>query len=356
MKRKIIELKNPLLSTWSSESHFMSLILNQKGSMSWIFNNYINLIGHYFEDTKMITIGFFPRHDPTNPENPINAWSMCPFAATKNVSYDFINENFKDVISYVFEAIDDGYCIYLDLKQDFLDKKMSGNVHKTFVYGYDNNKKVVLVADHYNNGKYDMAEVEFEKFKLAFEKAYEKNAQIDTNKSYSNQNQVVSELRKIVLIKLREYNYTFNVEWFKMQLNDYINATYTLGCIAPVHKINNAKMYYGVSCYQLVIDYMYRLWEGKVDDLDWRCITLLCDHKKLMKKRIVYFYNNKICDITEKEIIEYENLEKQAQVLLNLFLKYYVKPDKEILLKIIDGIKKMKKAERVLLEELLNKI
>lgn len=156
MKRKVIELKKPMLSTWSSESHFMSLILNKNEASAWIFNNYMNLLGHYFEDTKMITIGFFPRHDPTNPENPVNAWSTCPFVLTNSVSCEFINNNFEDIISYAIEAINDNYCIYLDLKQGFLDKKMSGNIHKTFVYGYDDNKMIMLVADHYSHGKYDI--------------------------------------------------------------------------------------------------------------------------------------------------------------------------------------------------------
>ena len=356
MKKKVIMIEKPILSTWSSESHFMSLILKQKEAMSWVVNNYMNLIGHFFEDTQMITLGFFPRHDPTNPESPINAWNTCPFVETKCVSYEFISDNYESIISYLVEAINEEWCVYLDLRQEFLDRKMPIGTHKTFIYGYDDIEKVMMVADHYANGKYDTEKIGYENIKLSFEKAYERNVQIESNKRFSDKKQSIFELRKIILIKLRECDYTFNVEWFKIQLNDYINSRYTLECVAPVHKINNTKLFYGIECYKFVIDYMYVLLEERINRIDWRCITLLCDHKKMLKIRIEYFYVNKICDITEQEIKGYEYLVKQSQVVLNCFLKYCIKQDKAILIRIIEKIRKMKEIEVVLLEGLINKI
>ena len=41
------------------------------------------------------------------------------------------------------------------MKQNCLDTKIEGmDIHKTFIYGYDDEKKQVLVADHYDNGRY----------------------------------------------------------------------------------------------------------------------------------------------------------------------------------------------------------
>lgn len=45
IEKKNLNLEKPILKTWSSESHFMSMILGMEGSKDWIANNYIQMIG-----------------------------------------------------------------------------------------------------------------------------------------------------------------------------------------------------------------------------------------------------------------------------------------------------------------------
>ena len=42
---KKLNLAKPILKTWSSESHFMSMILDMDGAKDWIANNYVQMIG-----------------------------------------------------------------------------------------------------------------------------------------------------------------------------------------------------------------------------------------------------------------------------------------------------------------------
>ena len=86
IEKKNLNLEKPILKTWSSESHFMSMILGMEGSKDWIANNYIQMIGQNMYGIQKTVFCFFPKHDPFCEDTNINVWNSCPFLDTKYVS------------------------------------------------------------------------------------------------------------------------------------------------------------------------------------------------------------------------------------------------------------------------------
>lgn len=81
----------------------------------------------------------------------------------------------------------------------------------------------------------------------------------------------------------------FNQDWFKIQLKDYLNSTYSLDCIIPLTVEEDVSMYLGIKSYDLLLDYMDGMLNDRTLRKDWRIFTLICDHKNLLMMRMDYF-------------------------------------------------------------------
>ena len=90
--------------------------------------------------------------------------------------------------------------------------------------------------------------------------------------------------------------------------------------------------------------------------MDWRIFTLLYDHKFLMLERIIYLKDSGAVFIEKNIICSYEQLLELAKASKNIYIKYTITHDKDLLVKIIGLLKLMRKLEESLLEELYNMI
>ena len=349
-ERIILNIEKPLLRTWSSESHLMSMILAQENAERWIFNNYINLLGYQISDKNQNLLAFFPKHNPMENEVPINAWTGCPFLQVHMVSPSYIKN--VDIVEYVIHSIQNGFYIYLDLCQEYLKTRLNTSVHKTFVYGFDKVSKRFYVADHYNSWKYSLAEVTFDEFVQAYNAVHlngEENS-FDLKKG-------MYETSLVVLARPKAFKYEFNLKWFEMQLEDYLNSTYSLDCVVPLTVPRETTMYFGISSYDLIMNYVDGILKNKESvKMDWRIFTLICDHKKILNLRNDFFRKLKICNFTNKESERYEKLYQSSEILLNLFLKTIATGEDNHLKKIKNICIEMKRNEFDLLQQLRMKI
>ena len=350
---KILPLAKPVLRTWASESNLESIALLQENAMEWMFDNYINLMGswHYQEKRSLLT--FVPKHAPALHDAALSAWMKCPFLEFHFVSHNFVRNKYENILEYIMYAIEQGYYILFNVLQKNLSVRVGNRLHKTFVYGFDKNKKILYVADHYNHGKYALAELGFDEYLEAYEITYWNNNGnlLESGKEMIRENHLIS------IAKPKEFKYEFNLEWFKLQLKDYMNSTYSLYSTAVITEGEGYKRYFGISCYNLALDYLDELIKNDDESpKDWRVFTLICDHKKLLKMRMEFFQDRGVCNISNKEMEKYGMLLKSSEVELNLFLKYVISGDIKLLNKMQDMLMEMKEVEYKLLSELQNKL
>ena len=353
-ERKILDLAKPILRTWSSGSNLESIALLQENAIEWMFDNYINLIGHWSYQGNSALLAFIPENFPIIEDMSLSAWLRCPFLSFYYVSHDFVRNRFDNILEYIMFVIEEGYYIYLDMFQETLSVRIGTKYHRTFIYGFDKKRRILYVTDHYNRGKYALAELGFDEFLNTYEFTYWDN---DGCKLTGSGKKIIRERQQITVAKPKSFQYEFNVDWFKLQLKDYLDATYRLHCAAVITETEGYKRYFGIGSYDLAMDYLEMLIEDDREIVkDWKVFTLICDHKKLLRMRLDFFQERGICNFSREEKIKYDMLYRSSEVVLNLFIKYRVSRKTEPLKKMKEILKSMKSTESELLRELLNKL
>ena len=349
-ERKILDLAKPILRTWSSESDLESMALLQENAIDWMLDNYVNMIGYWNYQEQRCALELIPRQDPTLGDPMLCSWMKCPFINLYTVSHSFVRNRFENILAYILDAIESGYYIFFYIHQGTLSTRMGPDVHGIFVYGFDKKNQILYVADHYDNGKYALAELGFEEFLKAYELTY-----WDEEGYYlpKYENDILWENKPIYIAKSRPFKYEFSVEWFKIQLKDYLESTHSLNSAASVTEGPGYKRYYGISSYDLVIYYMDQLACNKENVMkDHRIITIICDHKKLIAMRMEYFREKGLCMIHEEDVEKSRMLYKSSEIILYLFLKFKLTDNIEILEKIKDILWEMKNIEFELLSDI----
>lgn len=352
-QKNILKLAKPITNTWAAQSHLESMILLQDNAQCWMFDNYINLLGSWDYQRKKCSLGFIPFSNPTLHDITLSAWIKCPFIEFAQLSHYYVKSEYEDILEFVFYAIDAGYYLFMELYQAVLPKRTNLKYQLTFIYGYDKEKKTIYVADHYDNGKYLIAEIGF----LEFVKSY-KIAYWDTEEEnlLESSKEIVREKKLITVAKQKDFKYEFNKEWFKYQLIDYLDATYRLHGISPIPEQAYHIRYFGINGYDLLNYFLCELVNDEGIWRDWRSFTLLSDHKKLLLKRVEFLNENRICMITNEEIKKYNELYRSAQIIQNLFLKYAISSSKDVVGKMKKILLEMKSVEEEILTSLYYKL
>lgn len=350
--RNIHKLAKPILRTWASESHLESMALLEENAVEWMFDNYINLIGAR-DDFNKFCLEIIPRHDPASGDVTLCSWMRCPFIEFYSVSHNYVKKQFGSILDYIIYTLDKGFNIYMKMAQESLSVKMDVPFHSPFIYGYDKKLKLLYVADHYNNQKYALAQLGFDEFVKAYELTY-----WDSN-GYQLLEKGDDKLQECELIQIarpRPYKYEFNLDWFLLQLRDYLNAGYRLDSVAAVSPERGYKRYFGFNCYNLLLEYVesFKVFENQRKD--WRLFTMLCDHKNLFKMRLDFILQRHIADISDIEIPKCDWLSQTSEKILSLFLKYKVSGKTDILDRIQKLLNEMKPVEFELLCSIQRKL
>ena len=155
-----------------------------------------------------------------------------------------------------------------------------------------------------------------------------------------------------MLIKRKEYIYEFNAKWLLLQFGNYLDSSYGFDSLAPFVKKKDFTYYYGMHCYVLLSIHIEKLISDGNYRINWRLFTLLYDHKLVMYDRISYLMNNRYICHDEPTLQLFYRLLEDAKVMRNLYLKYIITRDTNILRKILTCIFEMQQFERGLLEQI----
>ena len=201
-------------------------------------------------------------------------------------------------------------------------------IHSTFVYGYDNTKKTVFVADFWESGKYEHKEITYD----------EMNSSMDNNYI-------------INLFKLQNATYTFNPILMQTFLEDYLKSTDSFKRFEFSNKEYNKQITFGLGYY----DYLKEYCTNK-QLIDIRFFHLLFDHKQLMKYRLEYLFHHKYLTSDSYKLLNQKNNEliNTSLQLRTMVLKYNLTKDSNLLDRILGIISALKKSDQLFVSELLN--
>ena len=337
-QKKILPLQEVGIGAWPEQNFLLGVLLTQETGWDWVMNQFIQLRGsHYlryrFGDVDA-SITFYPYgiHQLTP-----NIFDLCPYINKYTIPKSMVLGIYGRFHEFVRVAINGGFYLSTFLDQ-FFREDMEGNYgfhHPAFIYGYDDGRGVVYLADNFERGKYGRKEITYNQLNRAFE--------LVTGDMWE-----VS----VFLYKLVPYKHRFNSQYVKEQIRDYIepgrgicylNRTV---CIDPCYQDEEYtnEVFFGVQCYGLLLRYLEAIEEDNPDYLskDWRSFVMLCDHKYLMARRYKHMTEHGWMKRDEGLYKRLKQLEQECTIAQNIFIKYTITEDKNIMKRLKERVKNIR--------------
>lgn len=328
-------LKNPILKTWASYSFLLSTILNEKTSLDWVLNYFIQFKceenGHPF-------FRLLPDKSPITRHGCLNAWDICPFIDKFTINREIITMRYQKFTDFIVDSLSKKYLVYTNLNQSKLRGKEFA--HPCYINGYNKVDNIIFVNDHLDHGRY--VEV-----KCTFDEINEEYNHVDYNTADD-----ILWLNNIYMISPKENTYVFNVPLMISFIEDYLNG---VDRYEKHLEMCGNKEVSGVNVYDKLQEYLDRLCNGE-EWIDNRVITIFEDHKVLMRMRIQYLIDNNYIFDCDKILNTSIEIEKLSNTALYLMLKYQITGNTSIIMRIKVIYDKIRELEVLNLESLLNKL
>lgn len=321
-----LPVEYPPITSFPAIANSLSILwANEDKIIPWISDHYIQLMIRPHNPSTQSDF-----YDQSDMDNYIIPAYSCPFISwMRNNQTTAHFTNFTDYIEhqirheYYLDACLDRY--YLSCSQNFNKKHF---IHQTFIYGFDSEKKQVFVSDFYDDGRYVRKIVSYD----------------EINKAIENIDYFIN------LYRYEDFHYETNFDLLKLSIEDYINCRDSLKKFEFSCVSYNKEILYGIDFYDYIIDVFC-----EEEYIDKRPFHVLCDHKKVMKIRLEYLYkigafdNNVISELNARNDL----LIKDSIILRNMVIKYNICRSGDLLQKIKEKCRILKRLDKDFSEDLL---
>lgn len=267
---------------------------------AWKNMNYIQLFFNE-QDNNTVFLDYFMY--------PRKGWDasyncMSNFLDTEYFNCSCLDE--EEIIKYVVDSINNGYYLNISFDEFYIEGKYSYNKvhfdHYNLVHGYDENKRVFYLFGYKGGGKLAKTTISFENFL----KSYGKVSVVRYKLSY---NSVV---------------YKFNIAYVKLVLFEYLNSLNSSTRFSGI--LSQRDGTYGLSIFEAIKEKGRSLLVK-----DHRISYVLCEHCRIMKERLEYLQEYGYTDASSADILDEkcEDMLNYANLLKNLVVKHYIKPQYE---------------------------
>lgn len=338
MDKKVLPVAEPnnFIAYKPFDASRIAILLAQESLCKEIYENFL-----HFRIEKKVINGNINLDCHFNEEFSSIGVKKVPTDIIKDLNIDFITfckvsieRNF-----YIFLPIDTSEITnYLNYKKDLIP-------HHIFIYGYDDEKNVFYCAEFFSfsNSPYSFQTVTYQEMEAAYLKLQ------SILKSNTMNNEWAQWMKDIQLLKsFTEYVDKFNVKRLIIGLQNYLNEN---DCAGNKNYIKD--VYYGSAIYELVLEYINDNLINNQKDFDIRCFALIFYRFHYMKLQTVFIKENYCLSskYIQYFINRYLKLEKEAQVILSLTIKFRISGEKNLLYKVSALIKKIKKNDLYITKE-----
>lgn len=222
-------------------------------------------------------------------------------------------------------------------------------MHDTFIYGYDDVKKIFYIADFFQGRKYDFSTAAFDEMDAAFQ----------CRDKLKNGNWVFYD--DIILLKPRhDPKAVFEPARVRSSLEAYLKGRPLIDTFqrtrnyTPMKEKDNL---FGMNCYQILHRHINYI-EETGDILDERPygLHIMYEHKKIMTERLQYMKQKEYIANADKYINIYADLAQKILIGRNLYIKYSITKDREIMKKISKIVSDAEMVEADVLPEMIGDI
>ncbi len=157
-------------------------------------------------------------------------------------------------------------------------------------------------------------------------------------------------LKDIQLLKsFADYKDKFTIQRVQSGLRFYLDGRDCYG-----NKGYLKDVYYGIAIYNLLEEYINEILKENYELFDIRCFTLIFFHFRYLRLQAEFIKQNYDIEKQDVFIKKFLDLEKCANILLNVAIKYQITRKKAILQNIIKKIKEMKEGDINILTQYIN--
>ena len=320
--------KNPLIKTYQHQAYAFSILGNSEESKWWMINNFLQLI--YAPE---YTTESFNYHTDFLTRQGAFEW--------EGVSDDTLDLYKIDRLPYIENGLNQAKYAWLCLDEFYIKDSIwyqkEHMFHDTLVYGYDNERKIFYKIGHNKNGIYCTSEIEYNIFKKS-------NPCMIKFIGVKNNYKI-----KIDIVKIRNTLLKY-LNVLEENLSDEMNYKTTY-----FHrKEKYERSYYGIKACEEINNIIVRQIKTN-QKIDLRITSLILEHKKVILECINILDKNKIISC-EGEIMEYNKVLKYANIYQNLCIKYNLKNDLKISMKIEEVMKLIILKEKKILLNICDKL
>lgn len=302
---KKINLVYPFSALYPADASLLSLILTDQKSLGWILNAYCNI-----NISKDYYLCDFTRK---------KKFSDCPFLECKVIDdREGILKNFSNFNEFIKHCTNNNYIIYLNVNTKYIAQYMKNDniCHNMMVYGYDEIKSLVNIADFFPNKGYKYT--------------YDTCSINEINNAFYFYKDVVEEGKfdEITLLKYRSCDdYMFDKMIYIENLKKYLNGSNIY--YEYYNEVEeNVKIYFknwetiscGLECYDTISEMLIN------NSHKWiiHPIQALLCHKLIIKNGLHYLQEYGHLQ-NHHQLFEYcSELCDDLIQIRNLYLKYFI--------------------------------
>lgn len=328
----------PIISCYPATSQAAGILFTDKFISEWMYNNFIQLF-------QVESNGAIDYYDFAIDNNP--------FLSYNELNYEFIYNNWNAISDFIIGCINDDYYVRLfnNVSKNSLYNNNDEMQHDILIFGYNKKNKLYKVADHFNNGRFEIASCSFDELEKAVD-TYDPDL-FDKNPAFLNSIQMIHKEENLMRLRFSMYNsqqmgylLSFNLRRIIYSLQDYVNCNpttnwYTRGRVMDTELAGTHK--WGIDCYDVI---KYQVINHETANLSFvlQSCFVLKNHKMVMIERIKLI-DNKI-GLTRKNIhiknfIYLQELtSKLMMMVMKFFYKYKLNNMANRISLLIDEIKK----------------
>ena len=344
--RLVLNIQNSVVDVFNGYACTTSICIDKTDGRKWFVQNYLNYLTIYNENYDFSISDYFYSDYTYNcainffqPENIMN----FPY-----ITYSVPCSMVKDIVAFIRDRIIDGYyvCLFVNLRYIKQYNKNSDVIHDVFIYGFDDEKRLMYATGYVNGQKYSQINYTYEEI----EKAYQ-SLNVDSPAHIN------FDTKRISFFKYREnFKYDFSVAKFINDLKEYLN-------IIESPSINTRRLCYGRDYSEDLVaygnkgitvlkEYIKKCILSKKEYVDMRQVYFLLNHKINMKYKMEYLLEEGAIH-DNSFVLEYDKIISLAKKGMNLMIKFYLTKDKTYLENLIEHLDRIYDKEKEVLNKLI---
>ena len=322
-----LPFKIPKYKTYSINTAINGILEAYGDDKLWIYNNYISLWIYARRRRKEYMVDF--KYD-----KDINYYEQCPMLKAEIIEV----RKKHNIIDIIRDSIDNKRYIFLAVDTYFIDlwwsdvRRKRHSEHEMLILGYDNEKKVIFVADFFKHS-YSIQEIVYLDFRMAF----------DAYMGYIRERDNVETVKIIAYQYLKNKSHTLNMERIRNMISDFLNSCEnTINDESDLFTVHEDVLY-GIKCLNRILEY-FKECICKNERLDYRIIHLIYVFNDIMYCRIDYMIENRYIsdNISIRNIQnDFRDLAHKNEMLRSLVMRYNLKKEQRYGEIIIEKMKDM---------------